>query len=229
VGRERVLAGELRTRLAAAGDPERAAAQQRYMKSAMPFHGVRMAEVRRIARAVFAEPPVPSRDAWVETVLALWRTARFREERYAAIELSGDRRFRPFRRPDLLPVYEELVVTGAWWDLVEPVATGRIGPLVLAYPRQVGKAMRAWARSDDPWKRRAAIICQVTARARTDVKLLTACIEPSLGERDFFLRKGIGWALRQYARSDPDWVRAFVEAHPDLSALSRREALRHVA
>ncbi len=142
------------------------------MKSAMPFHGVRMPEMRRIARALFAEASFPSRDAWVEAVLALWRAARFREERYAAIELSGDRRFREFQRPDLVPVYEELVVTGAWWDLVDPVATGRIGPLVIAYPGEAGEAMRAWARSDDLWKRRAAIVCQVTARRRTDVELL---------------------------------------------------------
>lgn len=230
MGRERVLARELRARLAAAGDPERAAAQQRYMKSAMPFHGVRMPEVRRIARALFAEASFPSRDAWVEAVLALWRGARFREERYAAIELSGDRRFRAFQRPDLLPLYEELVVTGAWWDLVDPVATGRIGPLVLTYPGEAGEAMRTWARSDDLWKRRAAIICQVTARGRTDVELLTACIEPSLAERDFFLRKGIGWALREHAKTDPEWVAAYVRRTGGrLSPLSRREATRHLA
>lgn len=178
---------------------------------------------------MFAEASSPSRDVWVEAVLALWRTARFREERYAAIELSGDRRFRAFQRRTSSPCTRSSS-TGAWWDLVDPVATRRIGPLVLAYPREVGEAMRAWAHADDLWKRRAAIICQVTARARTDVELLAACMEPSLGERDFFLRKGIGWALREYAKTDPEWVAAYVRrAGERLSPPSRRLATRHLA
>ena len=200
------------------------------MKSALPYHGVSIPELRRITRSVFAEHPPASRAEWLAAVLELWRGARYREERYAAIELTGDRRFREEQRPALLPLYEELVVSGAWWDLVDPVATGRIGPPLEAFPAEVGPAVRAWARGDDAWKRRAAIICQVKARSATDTHLLAACIEPSLGERDFFLRKAIGWALREYAKTDPAWVAEYVQRHEGrLSPLSRREATRRLA
>jgi 3-methyladenine DNA glycosylase AlkD len=88
--------------------------------------------------------------------------------------------------------------------------------------------MRQWATDPDPWLRRTAIICQLRSKEATDVSLLQEAIEASLKDDGFFLRKGIGWALRQHARTDPLWVREFVDAHPDLSPLSRREALKHL-
>jgi 3-methyladenine DNA glycosylase AlkD len=84
-----------------------------------------------------------------------------------------------------------------------------------------------WTRSDDRWLRRASIICQLGMRDQTDVELLATAIESAMGDRDFFLRKAIGWALRDYARTNPAWVRSFAETH-QLSPLSRREALKHL-
>ncbi|MEO0326451.1 MAG: DNA alkylation repair protein, partial [Myxococcota bacterium] len=86
-----------------------------------------------------------------------------------------------------------------------------------------------WMRAEDRWLRRSAILAQLRAKERTDPALLTASIEAAMHDRDFFLRKAIGWALRQYARTDPGWVRAFVDARPALSPLSRREALKHLS
>jgi 3-methyladenine DNA glycosylase AlkD len=88
--------------------------------------------------------------------------------------------------------------------------------------------MRAWSRSDDMWVRRSAILSQIGARERVRPALLEDVIEPNIADREFFVRKAIGWALRDYAYQDADWVRDFVTAHPDLSGLSRREALKHV-
>jgi 3-methyladenine DNA glycosylase AlkD len=88
--------------------------------------------------------------------------------------------------------------------------------------------LRRWARDDVMWRRRAAIVSQVRRKERTDLALLYDVIEPSRGERDFFLRKGIGWALRAYAWVDPDEIERYCETH-ELSPLSRREALRNVA
>ena len=89
--------------------------------------------------------------------------------------------------------------------------------------------MLAWSAADDMWKRRSAIMCQLRAADRTDRDFLYACIEPSLTSKEFFLRKAIGWALRQYARTDPTEVRRYVEENAGrLSPLSRREALKHI-
>ena len=91
------------------------------------------------------------------------------------------------------------------------------------------RAMLAWSKCDDIWKRRSAILCQLHLREETDLELLYACIEPSIASKEFFLRKAIGWALRQYAWTDPDEVRRWVRANEHrLSNLSKREALKNI-
>lgn len=87
-----------------------------------------------------------------------------------------------------------------------------------------------WSRGPDPWLRRTSLICQVRFKAATDRQLLYACIEPNLGERGFFLRKAIGWSLRELGKAAPDEVRRYVETHEtQLSGISRREALKYVS
>ena len=95
-------------------------------------------------------------------MLGLWRGARFREERYCAIELTGVKRFDRFQDMAALPMYEEMIVTGAWWDLVDGIAGHRLGLLLRRFPREMRREMLAWSRSDDLWKRRSAILCQLT-------------------------------------------------------------------
>ena len=115
-------------------------------------------------------------------------------------------------------------------DHVDDLATHHVGRLLRAYPTEIKPRMLNWSRSDDLWPRRAAIICQVGAKDAIDLELLYACIEPALDAKEFFLRKGIGWALRQYARIDPAEVARYVKAHAsELSPLSQREALKHVS
>ncbi|GAA3462225.1 DNA alkylation repair protein [Saccharothrix longispora] len=220
------LAGVIRRGLAAAASPGEAPGMRRYMKSDMPFLGVPKPERVRVLRAALAEHPLTSRGEWLATALELWRDARFREERYAAVDLTGRRR--DWQDVDLLPVYDEFVVTGAWWDFVDEVAANRVGPLLRAHPAHVTPLVRAWATDEDRWRRRTAVICQLASKDATDRDLLRDVVEANAADPDFFLRKAVGWALRQHSRTDPDWVRAFVDDHPGLSALSRREALKHL-
>jgi 3-methyladenine DNA glycosylase AlkD len=222
------LVRAVRSGLAELADPDKAPGMRAYLKSEMPFRGVQKPARRALGARLFAAHPLSDVDTWVATVLALWREAEYREERYLAIDLTGERRYAAWQRPRLLPLYEELIVTGAWWDFVDEVANRRIGPLLRAHPGKVAPVMRAWARAADRWKRRTSVICQIGSKAATDTTLLAHCIEANLADPDFFLRKGIGWALREFAKSEPGWVRAFVAAHPDLSPLSRREATRHL-
>lgn len=222
------LVAAVRAGLAELADPRKAPDMQRYMKSEMPFRGVPTPERRALGRRLFAEHPLSDVDAWRATVLSLWREAAFREERYVALDLTGQRRYAGWRTPDLLPMYEELIVTGAWWDFVDEIASRRVGPLLQAHRRTVTPVMRRWATDPDLWRRRTSIICQLGAKEDTDTDLLTECIEANLDDRDFFIRKGIGWALRQFARVEPAWVRQFVDGHPTLSPLSRKEATKHI-
>jgi 3-methyladenine DNA glycosylase AlkD len=222
----RDLVDQVRAELRAVADPVRAPGMQAYMKSAMPYLGVPMPLVRRITVLATKTTPPMSFDVLGATALMLWREAEYREERYVAVELTA----LPVARGELalLPLYREIVVTGAWWDHVDGVAH-RIGELLLAHPEQVRPVIQGWAVDPDRWLRRTSIICQVGARLALDQALLTEVILANAADREFFIRKAIGWALRDHARVAPDWVRAFLARHADaLSPLSRREAAKHL-
>ncbi len=223
------LVVEVRTALKKAADPAKATPMQAYMKSAMPYRGVPSPRLRQLWRQIFPAHPLSSSAAWQAVALTLWREAAWREERYAAIALTDLPRYRSYRTPGALPMLEEMIVTGAWWDLVDPLATHHLGDVLRHAPRRVAPLMRRWARSDDLWKRRAAILCQIRFKAETDLDLLYACIEPNCADNAVFIRKAIGWALRQYAWVDPGEVARYVRANQTrLSPLSVREAVKNV-
>jgi len=223
------LAAAVRTGLAAVADPSKAAGMQAYMKSTMPFLGVPKPARAAALAPVFTAHPLPDRPSWEAAVRQLWHGATYREERYAAIDLTGHRAYRTFQDAAALPLYRELIVDGAWWDYVDEIAARRVGPILRADRAAVTPLLRGWSTEPDRWLRRTAILAQLKFGADTDLALLADVIEPNLADPDFFLRKAIGWALRQHARSDPDWVRAYVAAHESrLSPLSRREALKNL-
>ncbi|HEY7044240.1 MAG TPA: DNA alkylation repair protein [Nocardioidaceae bacterium] len=209
-------------------DPAAAPQMQRYMKSAMPYLGVKMPVVRQLTRRLYAEHVLADRATWEDTVRALFDQATYREERYAALMLVGHRRYAYYLDAAALPLLEHVIAAGAWWDIVDDVSH-RVGDALRTDRRATEAVVRGWIGADDIWLRRAAIICQLGHRTDTDVTLLQDAILPAMHEREFFLRKAIGWALREYAKTDPDWVRRFVATHQEeLSALSRREALRNL-
>lgn len=236
------LLAALRRRLQDAADPRRAPAMQAYMKSAMPFHGVPTPLRRRITRELWRAHAPDTAAAWRAQVAALWDGAIRREERYAALDWCRwawapdrcrGRAVCAFHDLAARPLFERMIVEGAWWDLVDEIAGHQIGVLLRRHPGLMAAVLRRWAAGDHLWKRRAAIIAQLDGKAATDTRLLADCIAPSLSPspfaREFFIAKGIGWALRQHARTDPAWVRRYLRQHHDrLPALSRREAARHL-
>jgi 3-methyladenine DNA glycosylase AlkD len=227
---DEALVGALRDGLARLADPEKAPGMQAYMKSKLPYLGVTAPVQNRLFRSVFASHPLASFEQWYATILTLWREAEHREERYAAIALSGDHLYRSYHTLDALPLYEEMIVTGAWWDFVDGLASHQVGDLLRSYPEVMRGTMLAWSRDPDLWKRRSAILCQLGFKSSTDEELLFDCILANLAERQFFIRKAIGWALREYAKTGPDSVRHFLDEHrSELSPLSRREAEKHLA
>ncbi|HYF71352.1 MAG TPA: DNA alkylation repair protein, partial [Nocardioides sp.] len=151
------------------------------------------------------------------------------EEWYAALAVARHRRARPWLDAGSLDLARHLAVTGAWWDVVDVVAVHLVGTALRADRLAVTPVVRAWARDEDLWLRRTAVLCQVGARADADRDLLREVVEANLDDPSFWLRKAVGWALRDAARSDPAWVRSEVERLGDrLSSLSRREATKHL-
>lgn len=230
---QRELITAIRGALAAAADPERALGQQRYMKSHMPFRGLTSPLLRATLRPILADPAyaLPDRATWEATVRALWDGAGYREERYAALALAGHRRFRAFRDVGTLPLLEYLARSGAWWDFVDDIAAHHVAPVLLADRGAATPVVRGWAISDDLWVRRTAVLSQLPAKAQTDTELLAHCLDANLPGStfgsEFFIRKAIGWALREFAKTDALWVLDYA-ATRELSPLSRREALKHL-
>ena len=215
------LAARIRADLQTVADPDRAPGQQAYMKSAMPFLGVRVPDARLVAKRAAKGMDAATLRA---TALELWDTAGHREERYAALALLA---MRPLRGDlALVPLVEHMVRTGRWWDFTDELAH-RLADLHDARPASTGVLARAWAHDDDLWIRRIAILSQLGRGDRVDPDLLADTIAPNLADPEFFLGKAIGWALREYARVAPEWVRQYVDGHA-LSPLSRREALKHL-
>jgi 3-methyladenine DNA glycosylase AlkD len=223
------LIAEVRAALKKAADPIKAPKMQAYMKSTMPYRGVSSPEQKAIWKDVFATYSLSSSEEWQQVALTLWREATFREERYGAIALTGLRRYSAHRTMAAVPMFEEMIVSGAWWDFVDAIAGRQLGDILRAEPSRMSKLMRRWSRDPHMWKRRSSILCQLTFKRDTDLKLLYDCLEPNLDDTQFFIRKAIGWALRQHAWTDPREVKRYVKANRDrLSNLSIREALKNV-
>ncbi len=200
------------------------------MKSELPYYGISSPELKRLLRPQLTAFRPTTREKWDQTVRSLWDGATHREERYVAVAFAQHPGANKWRDPDALGLYEHLISTGAWWDLVDVVASDLVGPVLLKYRRRTSPLMRDWATGDDLWLRRAAVLSQLKHATETDLDLLTYVIEANVDDTSFWLRKAIGWALRQYGRTDPEWVRREVDVlGARLSVLSRREALKHLA
>lgn len=210
--------------LAAAGNATDAAAMQRYMKDVAPFFGVKTPRRRALLKAHMDRYGLPE----VVELTGICRSAFAQQERewhYCAVDLL--QRMARKLGPDQLALVEELITTKSWWDTVDLLAGNVAGVILQRHRAEVHALSDRWNRSDDRWLVRTAILFQLKWKAATDQALLFALVRNHAAHPDFFIRKGIGWALRSYAYTDPEAVRRFV-AHTTLSPLSRREAVKHL-
>jgi 3-methyladenine DNA glycosylase AlkD len=228
----------LRAALAAQADAARAGPMQAYMKSAQPFLGIAAPERRRIAAAVIQAQPLDDAQTLADTMRLLWQTAAFREERYVALELASVPPHTTRLSLALLPVLEMMVASGAWWDHCDGISGGPLAALLRRWPAEVKPVLRRWSLGRDLWLRRASFLCQRGLKgAAFDAPLFYETLLPSIGSsplaapfaREFFIRKGIGWALRERSHAAPDEVIAFCEAHAaQLAPMTVREALKAI-
>ncbi|MCQ9352629.1 DNA alkylation repair protein [Corynebacterium sp. 153RC1] len=201
--------------LAPLHDPVRAAGQSAYLKHQFSFLGVattqRRAATKHIVRAL--------RDVGKPELLAqtrqLWQMP-YREYHYVACDI-----LRAYKHPLAPDELRYFICTHSWWDTVDALVK------VVGANARSGE-MLAWAKEENLWIRRTAILHQLGMRSETDPQLMAAIIEHNAADQEFFIRKAIGWALREYAKTNPDWVMKFLERTPELSGLSRREALKHL-
>lgn len=210
---------------AAAADPERAAAARAYMKDVAPFLGIPTPDRRALSRAVLKGTPRPDEGDCTAIALRCWELPE-REYHYFAVDYL--RRHVGRCSSGFLPVTRHLITSVSWWDTVDALAAHVVGGLVAADPKLTAD-MDAWIADDDLWVARTALLHQLRYKEQTDTRRLFAyCLHQS-GHTDFFIRKAIGWCLREYAKTDPEAVREFLARERGRFApLSVREALRNI-
>ena len=209
----------------AAADPVRAVSMRAYMRDQFPFLGLATPARRALSREVLAGRPRPAPGELRDIALGCWELPEREYQYFACALLAGHARRLD---PGFLPTVRHLVTTKSWWDTVDTLASRVAGTIVSGYPAAVS-TMDSWLVDDNLWLARTAILHQLTYKQDTDsARLFRYCLVRA-GHRDFFIRKAIGWALRQYAWTDPAAVRRFVAAHAaELSPLSVREATKNL-
>lgn len=216
------VAGEL-SRLS---DPGRAKEMAAYMKTDMPFYGVQKPDRIPVFRAVKERFPPSGVDEYRALTLALWQ-AEHREEKYLALEYAC--RFVSKAGPGELVFFEQMVREGAWWDFVDVIAGHLVGHLLLVHRSEIAGKLDRWVDDDDMWIRRTAILSQLRHKKDTDVdRLFSYCLKRA-HEKEFFIRKAIGWALREYSYSDAAAVKGFLlENRQILSPLTFKEGAKRL-
>lgn len=204
-------------------DPEQAGPMEAYMRNQFPFLGIRNPERQALSREFWKAHPLPKGDELRETALALWSLPE-REFHYTAMSLLE--KYGKHANERHIDVLETLVTQHSWWDTVDFIASHLIGRQLSAYPQLVEDYPDRWITSDNMWLRRSAILFQLKYKHSTDFDRLIGYIERCKGESEFFIRKAIGWALREYAKTDAAAVRHYVAA-AGLSPLSEKEAMKH--
>lgn len=214
---------DLKALFAQQANASNADAMAKYMKNHFIFYGVKTPERTALLKDYIATNPLPQeRDTLRTLALALW-SDEYREINYCAFAILNQLA----KKPTIADIafFEQLITIRSWWDSVDSLASV-IGPALLKLPHEVTvQFTEKWIESPNMWVQRTAIIYQLSYRQRTDEARLFAYIQVCMHRKEFFLQKAIGWALRQYSRTNPQAVIDFIE-HQPLAPLSKREGLR---
>ncbi len=216
---------DLRAELDAVADPAKAPQMAAYMKGHFEYLGVSAGDRRIVSKPILQAAKTLDRTALLDQVEALWSEP---EREFHYVGMDAIRAGAKHLLPEDLPRVRALILQTPWWDTVDSLAVHTVGTMVTKH-RELVHEMDDWIESEELWIARTAILHQLMYKERTDTNRLFTYCEMQMEHTDFFMRKAIGWALRQYARTDADAVVAFVEKHDDaLSGLSKREALKHL-
>ena len=206
----------------AAADPEKAVQMSAYMRDQFQFLGIPKPERKKLSKDFVKGLGKESAD-W-DFIFECWRQPE-REFQYLAADYLA--RVSAVLTPADIPNIRELAVTKSWWDTVDSIDMV-VGDIALRFP-ETADTLLEWSVDENIWLRRIAIDHQLGRKEKTDTKLLEQIIENNLGQSEFFINKAIGWSLREYSKTDPDWTRGFIERHRDeMAPLSVREASKYI-
>ncbi len=197
---------------------------RKYMKGHFPFLGIKKPLRSQLEKQFFKETGILKEPFQQDFVWDLWEKEE-REYQYTAL-VYLEKSLKKLQKTDL-PFMEKLILTKSWWDSVDAIAPKPVGEIAARYPEVITETIDGWAVSDNMWLRRAAILFQLKYKQQTDEELLYRYIVQNSGSKEFFIQKAIGWALREYSKSNPASVKAFI-AGERLAPLSVREGSKYL-
>ncbi|MBC5636089.1 DNA alkylation repair protein [Ornithinibacillus sp. BX22] len=203
---------------------ENAYHMERYMKKRFPFLGIKTPERRNISNQFFKQTGITKEPFNVNLVQALWER---REREYQNIALDYIEKMLPKVGKEQLELLEKLITTKSWWDTVDMLAQKPIGKIAMESPEVIPERIAQWAHHENMWLRRTAILFQLKYKDRTNEELLYTYIKINASSTEFFIQKAIGWALREYSKTNPASVRMFIQEN-DLAKLSIREGSKYI-
>lgn len=203
---------------------ENAIPMQKYMKNHFPFLGIKTPLRKELMQRFYKESGILKEPFQPEFVLALWEKDE-REYQYAALGYI-EKSLKKLQKEDL-SLMEKLITTKSWWDTVDTLAQKPVGTIAAVWPEVISSTIEGWAYGDHLWLRRTAILFQLKYKEKTDNDLLQRFIQHNAEDKEFFIQKAIGWALREYSKKNPHWVKAFI-ADNKLSNLSVREGSKYI-
>ena len=213
---------ELVKELKAVANPDDAVAMKAYMKNKFEFLGVKTPARRKLAKTFFKQQTDSVID-W-NFINEAWSNS-YRELQYAALDYLESRK--KLLIPSDLSHLKKLAQTKSWWDTID-FLDRLVGSIIARFP-ETKEIILAWSRDEDIWLRRLAIDHQLLRKEETDTELLEKILVNNLGQTEFFINKAIGWALRDYSKTNPDWVREFIERHQiEMAGLSIREGSKYL-
>lgn len=213
---------ELRKTFEAEANPEVAAQQKAYMRGQYAYFGLKSPEQKALRSAFIKIHGLPDIGELSTIIRECWQQPE-REFQYFAMTITE--KFIRKTDADFITVLEFMITTKSWWDTVDYIAASLAGKHFKRFPKQIPVYTEKWMASGNFWLQRSALLFQLKYKKDTDTRLLFNLIERLAGEDEFFIRKAIGWVLREYSKTDPETVINFVETH-ELKPLSRKEALK---
>jgi len=215
---------EIKYIYAANADATNAKGAKAYLLNQFEFYGIKTPLRRKICKEFYKTHSIKDHNE-LSIIIKDCFAAPQREIHYFAIELLGYHH--KLWSKKTIPLIEWMITHQSWWDSVDSTNSFVISKFFKEFPEEIEDITTKWNRSINKWLQRMSILFQLTYKKKTNTTLLTQYIENCQLEEDFFIRKAIGWALRAYAYTDAKWVIQFVKSHPQLSNLSKREALKH--
>lgn len=206
-------------------NPANAGPMKKYMRDQFEYLGTKSPQFKALQADFIKQNGLPSITDLDVIVRELWDLPQ-REFQYLATSLIG--KMETQLEADFITTLEHLITHKSWWDTVDTIAGHPVGVMFKRYPKVKAKYLKKWRKSDNFWLRRTTLLFQLAYKEETDFELLCELIKENLGSNEFFINKAIGWALRQYAWTNPSAVKKLVKATKELHPLSRREALKNI-